>query len=133
MFRVVLDTNIFVSSIFWEKGNSHKIIGLVLDGRTRVFTSLSILQELEKVLRRDFEEPEGVIQRQLALIVSYAVVVRSSVKVQVVKEDPDDNKILECAMASKADYIVSGDKHLLALGSFRGIKIISARQFMDLF
>lgn len=64
MVKAVLDTNILVSSIFWEKGNPHKVVELALDKKIEVFTSTEILQELEKVLKRDFDEPDEMIQRQ---------------------------------------------------------------------
>lgn len=52
-------------------------------------------------------------------------------KLNIIKQDPDDNVILECAIEGKAGYIVSGDRHLLALKQYRGIKIITARQFIE--
>ena len=65
MIKAVFDTNIFVSSIFWEKGNPHRAVEFALEKKVRVFTSVEILQELERVLRRDFEEPDEMIQRQI--------------------------------------------------------------------
>ena len=94
MLKVVLDTNIFVSSIFW-RGNPHKVVRLALDKRIRVVTSVEILQELEKVLRRDFEQPDEMVHRQISLILEYATVIKTTVKIDVVKADPEDNKILE--------------------------------------
>ncbi len=131
MLRAVFDTNIFISSIFWKKGNPNKIVALALDKKIQVFTSLPLLQELAHVLRRDFNEPEPIIQRQLALILSYAVVVVPRVRIEVVKEDPEDNKVLECALSVKTDYVVSGDKHLLNLKGFKGVKIVSAKDFLE--
>ena len=132
MLKVVLDTNIFVSSIFWKKGNPHKVVELALDKKIHVFTSLEILQELEKVLRRDFEEPEEMIQRQISLILEYSTVINPSVKINIVADDPEDNKIIECAISCDADYIVTGDKHLLDLDEYRRIKIVTARKFTEI-
>ncbi|MDI6720960.1 MAG: putative toxin-antitoxin system toxin component, PIN family [Candidatus Aenigmarchaeota archaeon] len=132
MIKAVLDTNIFVSSIFWEKGNPHRIVELALDKKIEVFTSVEILQELEKVLKRDFDEPDELIQRQIGLIFEYSSVIVSGKKVNVIKADPDDNKILECALVSGADYIVSGDKHLLNIKEYEGTKIIKAREFVEI-
>ena len=132
MTKVVLDTNIFVSSIFWEKGNPHKIVEMALDKKIHVFTTIEILQELEKVLKRDFEEPDDLIQRQISLILEYATVVEPVVKLDAVKADSDDNKIIECAFTCGADYIVTGDRHLLDIINYNKIKIISSRIFLEL-
>ena len=132
MIKVVLDTNIFVSSIFWKKGNPHKIVELALDKKILSFTSLEILQELEKVLRRDFQETEEIIQRQIALILEYSTVVKPSARIYVVKDDPEDNKIVECAISCNADYIVTGDRHLLDVDEYEGIKIVKAKKLVDI-
>src|SRR3989344_2633847 len=110
MNKVVLDTNIFVSSIFWKNGNPHKIVANAIDRKIAVFTSAGILQEIEKVLRRDFGEPEELIARQIGLILEYATLAKPKIKLDVVKKDAEDNMILECAVACNADYVVSGDK-----------------------
>ena len=133
MLKVVLDTNIFVSSVFWEEGNPHKAVELALDGKIQVFASVAILEELEKVLRLDFEEPEDMVKRQVNLILQYAHLVKVEVSVNAVKEDPEDNKILECAIASGADYIVTGDRHLLKIGNYGETKIVTARTLVELF
>ncbi len=131
MLKVVLDTNIFVSSIFWGKGNPHMVVELALGRKIQVFVSIDILKELEKVLLRDFEEPPEMVARQLSLVLDYSVVIMPNVKIDVVKDDPDDNKILECAVACNADYVVTGDKHLLVFSAYEQIKIVSAKEFMD--
>ena len=132
MIKAVFDTNIFVSSIFWEKGNPHRAVEFELEKKVRVFTSVEILQELERVLRRDFEEPDEMIQRQIGLIVEYSDIVAVNRKVDAVKSDPEDNKILACAVSCDADYIVSGDRHLLELKEYESVKIVTAKQFVDI-
>ena len=131
MLNVVLDTNIYISSIFW-KGNPHKIVELAIDKKIRVFISVEILQELEKVLRRDFQEPDEIIHRQISLIFEYADVIKTNIKLDVVTADPEDNKIIECAVSCSADYIVTGDKHLLDLVEYKGVKIVSPRRFIEI-
>jgi len=132
VLRVVLDTNIFVSSIFWEKGNPHKVIELALDKKIQIFSSLAILEELEKILRRDFDEPDKMIHRQISLILEYARIIQVAVSLDVVKDDPEDDKIVECAASCNADYIVTGDKHLLNLKEYNRIKIISPRKLVEM-
>ena len=129
--KVVLDTNIFISSIFWS-GNPHKIIEFALDQQIEVYTSLEILAELEKVLRNDFEEDLEFIERQITLILEYSKVIQVHARVDVVKDDPDDNKIISCALAACADYIVSGDHHLFDLKEIFGIKILKPKEFLEL-
>jgi uncharacterized protein len=129
--KVVLDTNIFISSVLW-RGNPYKIIQLGLDKKINIFTSVAILKELEKVLKRDFKENEEFIKGQIDLILEYAIVVKTRSKVRIVNDDPDDNKVIECAVDSGADYIVSGDSHLLKIQNYRDIKIISAKDFLEI-
>ncbi|QQG38762.1 MAG: putative toxin-antitoxin system toxin component, PIN family [Candidatus Woesearchaeota archaeon] len=129
-FKVVLDTNVFISSIFW-RGNPHKIVELAVDKKIQIYTSPEILTELEEVLKRDFEEDHEFIERQVALILEYAKIVKPLKKVDFVKEDPEDNKIIECALTAKADYIVSGDQHLFFLKEIFGIKILKPKEFLD--
>jgi uncharacterized protein len=130
--KTVLDTNIFVSSIFWKNGNPHRVVELALDKKIDVFTSVEILQELEAVLKRDFDEPDDMIQLQTGFIFEYASVIMSDIRVDAVKEDPKDNKILACALACNADYIVTGDRHLLDIKEFKGTKIVTAREFVGI-
>lgn len=129
--KAVLDTNIFISSIFW-RGNPHKIIGLAIDKRIEIYTSPEILMELENVLKRDFHEEKEFVERQIALILEYSQIVKPTDKVRVVDSDPEDDKIIDCALCSKADYIISGDPHLFNLKEVFGIKILKPKEFIDL-
>lgn len=132
MLKVVLDANIYISSIFWELGNPHKIVEKALDKKFEAFTTLEILQDVEKVMRRDFDEPEEMIKRQISLILTYAEIVAPKYVGNVVKEDPDDDMILRCSARINAEYIVSGNKHLLKLKNFGNTKIVTAREFLDI-
>lgn len=129
--RVVLDTNIYISSVFWV-GKPHQIVELAINREIEVFISPQILEELERVLKRDFIEDHEFIESQIGLILEYAKIVRPLNTIQAVKDDPDDNKIIECAVASKADYIVTGDPHLLNLKEFDKIKIVTPDGFLGL-
>ena len=128
---VVLDTNIYVSSVFWV-GKPHTIVELAIDKKIDVYTSPEILAELENVLKRDFVEDHDFIESQIALILEYAKVVRPMNKTYIVKDDPDDNKIVECAITAGANYIVTGDPHLLKLKEVLGIKIVTADEFLKI-
>src|SRR3989338_4918403 len=87
MIKAVLDTNVFVSSIFWS-GPSHRVVLKALEKRIAVFISPQLLKELDRVLRRDFTQPDYFVHRQISLILDYATVVQSSLKLTVVKKDP---------------------------------------------
>lgn len=128
---VVLDTNVIISSIFWI-GNSHKIVNLAIEQKITNFTSPELLNELSKVLRKKFEVSEDKIEEQIALVAKYSQITEPKFKVKAVKEDPSDDKVLECALSCDANYIVSGNWHLLELGTYKGIKIVKPKEFLDL-
>jgi predicted nucleic acid-binding protein len=91
------------------------------------------MRELADVLRNDLKWLEPEIIAQLKLIARVAVIVSPDSELQAVTKDPDDDRILECALDGKADLVVSGDKHLTRLKSFRGIAIVRPADFMRLF
>ena len=85
--------------------------------------------ELSDVLRRDFGWADDGIQHELRTIARVAEVIQPRITLQVVEADPDDDRVLECAVAGNADLIVSNDRHLRGLGSFRGIAIVTGADF----
>ena len=89
-----------------------------------------MLDELAKVLRKKFNQPEESIQDQLALVANYSQITEPKIKINVVKDDPKDNIILECALACNADYVVSGDRHLFEMKEHKGIKIVKPAEFL---
>ena len=94
-------------------------------------TSPTLLDELDEKLLLKFEMPQDdatVIRRKLE---SVALLITPRTVLDVIKDDPDDNRVLECAAEGKADYIVSGDRHLLKLESYAGIPILNVRQFLS--
>lgn len=131
--KVVLDTNIFISGIFW-KGASNKVITNWREGRFTLITSLETISEIIKILK-DFKIklPDEMIKEWIDLIVRNSIIVEPKEKIDAVKDDPKDNIFIETAVAGNADYIVSQDNHLLKLKEFRGIKIISPEEFNELF
>ena len=128
---VVLDTNILISAIFW-RGNPYKVALNALKKKYSLYLSNEILNELEEKLSLKFKFPEDKIKDHIGILREYGRIIEPSIKIDVIKDDPDDNRVLECAVSCNADYIVSGDKHLLKLKEFRGIKIVKAKEFLDL-
>ena len=132
MLRVTADTNVIVSGLNFS-GNPRRILQMAEDGVIQLAISDAILDEVVKVLRREkFGWEEEEIRRSLRQISRFAEHVEPKQRIDVVTEDPSDNRILECAAASGSKYLVSGDKHLLKVGQYRGIKIVTLAEFVEI-
>ena len=127
--KVVLDTNIFISGIFW-RGSSNKVILNWKEGKFTLVTSLKAVSEIIKVLK-DFKIKlsDDMIKEWIDLIIRNSIIVEPKEKIAIVKDDSKDNIFIETAVAGNVDYIVSQDNHLLKLKEFRGIKIITPEEF----
>lgn len=128
--RVVLDTNILVSALLW-RGAPYRCLLAVLAGLADLVVSPPILEELRAVLMTKFRHPTRDADEAIGLIQAAADVVEISGELRVVPDDPDDDKFVETAQAGHAERIVSGDRHLLALGSASGVPVITAREFLN--
>jgi len=129
--RIVLDANIFISSFFWG-GNPRKIMERIIDGKDKLFVCKEILQETASVMARPkFNVSDEYIIRFIHSIEEIANHVTLTGIVQQVCRDSKDDKILECALLANADYIITGDVDLLILEEFRGIKIITANEYLN--
>jgi len=128
---VVADTNILISSVFWS-GNPYKIVQKAIDQEILIFVSDDILNEARSILRRDFEIEEQEIEDIINALVMFTHFVKPIRKIDFIKEDPDDNIILECAVSVRVDYIITGDDLLLKLKKFENTKIVGAKEFLDL-
>ena len=128
--RVVIDTNIFVSSFFG--GNPRKIIDLWRKGRITLCLSNDILDEYVKVLQRIGLQNEGELEELLSLFAKgfNMLFTTKTPKIKVIKDDPDDDKFIECAVALKAEVIITGDKAIKALSEYMGIRIMTPQQFL---
>lgn len=131
--RVVIDTNVFVSGIFWEGNFCSQIIDKWKNGEFVLVSSVEILDEFIRTMRNfKIQMPEDMIEEWRNLIFENSVMVEPTARVDVVEDDPDDNKFLEAGVAGRVDFVVSQDKHLLGVGSFRGIRIIGTEDFLGL-
>lgn len=93
----------------------------------------SILKEVERVLRRPkFGWPQDRIDEAMRQILTFAEHVEPTELIDIVKEDPSDNRILECAAASGSGYLVSGDRHLLRIGQYQGVRIVPPAEFVEI-
>jgi len=132
LISVVPDTNILVSGSIVPYGNPAFILDSWRAGKIQLVTSLEILDEFRRVMAENFDVPKDDIDFFSAFIIWKGIVVEPKQKIDIIKEDPSDNKILEAAIEGKADYIVSGDEHLKNIGSFEGIKIVSPAEFVKI-
>ena len=134
---VVLDTNMIISAVLSPTGTVAEIINLWEQEAFEVATSAALIAELRRALtyervRKFVKLTAEELERLLRFYTSAAIMVESEIKLDEVQEDPDDNRVLECALASQASYIVTGDNHLLKLGEFEGIVILSPAGFLTL-
>lgn len=130
---VVFDTNVLLSSTLWDGSVAQKLLFELIQSDIDICASLEILEEYQKVLRRDFDYADEDISRIMEKILSFVTLTKPKKKIDIVKADPDDNRILECAVESASKYIITYDKHLLNLGEHKGIKIIQPEKAMDIF
>ncbi len=131
--KIVIDTNVLISAAGW-KGNARKVLELCIEGNLLLLESPGMLEEIEDVLRRQKFKfiPRAEKKEFLKHLTSVSKMVHPKEKPKVIKEDPADDKFLWCALAGNAEFIVSGDSHLLALKEFRGIKILAPKDFLNL-
>ena len=131
MLRVVLDTNVLISAILF-RGKPRQILEKAIRGEIQLCISEPILEEFRGVLRRSrFDYSPEMVQIMLTELTGIANLVNPSRAIEVVSEDPADNRILECAVEAKASYIVTGDSHLLKLSRYGNIQILNAVAFLD--
>jgi len=129
--RIVLDTNVFISGVFFS-GPPYQILKTWRDGKVQLVISQEILEEYQRVGETLADQFPGVdLGPILEILTVKAKLTLSPSLPEPVSDDPDDDKFLACALASKAKLIVSGDKHLLNVSGYRGIDIIKPRQFVD--
>ena len=131
MIEVTADTNIYVSALVFA-GLPRQLLLAAEGDRIRLSISEAILQELRRVLLRKFAWSAEAVDEALLQLAGCTELVRPTETLDVIAEDPEDNRVLECAAAAGSRFIVSGDKDLLNLGQFRNIRIVKVADFMKL-
>ncbi|OPX83532.1 MAG: hypothetical protein A4E53_04617 [Pelotomaculum sp. PtaB.Bin104] len=130
--RITVDTNVLISALGWN-GAEAAIIEMVLDFELELCLSAQFLSEFYRVIKYPkFGFTDNEIDGFIGKLLPNVVLVSPSQNLYVVRADPDDNKIVECAVAGQSNYIISGDKHLLHLYEYEGIKILRASEFLHL-
>jgi len=135
--RVVVYTNVLVSGIISPHGPPRKILDLAIKETIEIVTSNVINIEVLKVLHREhiynkYHLTEETIDSITSFLYEGTIMTSDELIIVEIKDDPEDNKFLACAIEGRADYIVSGDKHLLSLKVFRGIKILNPKDFLEI-
>lgn len=128
--KAILDTNVLISAYVFPGGKPEAVYRLALEGRLEIGTSRTLLAEFGRVLGQKFGWIPDRVEAAVAQMTRIAAVVEPSEVVEVVSADPADDRVLEAARAFDADVIVSGDRHLLDLGTWSEIEIISPAEFI---
>lgn len=130
--RVVFDTNILISAVLSPTGKPFQCTALAKRGIITSITCEEILAEFKEKLifklKYESEKAESLIQE----IRAYSNVIKINNTLKIVNDDPDDDMVVECAILGQANYIITGDRHLLSLGNYNNIKIIKAVEFLSL-
>ena len=132
LMRVVLDTNTLISALLFH-GTASRLVALWQSGRFTLLVSRAILEEYLRVLaypkfRLTDQDIRGLVEEE---VLPYVVTVRVRLRLSVVRRDPEDNKFLECAVAGRAEYLVTGDQDLRELDSYRGVTILTVGEFLE--
>lgn len=135
MLKVVVDTNIWVSTLIKPHGYDARMIAEILRRGGEIFTTEEILAESREVALRPrikdkYHLTEDTVDQALAEVRLLTTIVHELPELKVIKEDPDDNVILACALQAAADYLLSYDPHLTNLSEYQGIRILTPRQFI---
>ncbi|MBI2109856.1 putative toxin-antitoxin system toxin component, PIN family [Candidatus Woesearchaeota archaeon] len=129
--RAIIDTNIFVSGIFWEGNFCSQIIDKWKNKKFELISSMDILEEFVETLRTfKIQMSDDMIEEWRNLIIENSIIVEPTIKLNVIKDDIDDNKFLEAGISGNADLIISQDKHLLKLKEYQGIYIVSPEEVL---
>ena len=132
--RAVLDTNVLISAVI-ATGTPHEIVVAGYSSEYQIVVSVATLLEFRETLHKypdRFGLSDREIQEEVETLRYFAEFVAPDVELDVADADPDDDKFLEAAVAGNAEYVVSGDQHLLDIDNFRGIDIVSPRTFYEI-
>jgi putative PIN family toxin of toxin-antitoxin system len=128
--KVVFDTNVLVSALVFPGGRGEAAVQRIVEEKDRLLLSKPILDELLGILGRKFARDAEALSHAAVFLTELSLSVKPRQRLHVVKDDPD-NRILECAVAGDADIIVTGDRALLALREYKGVRLISLRDYLD--
>ena len=128
--RVVFDSNIFISALIFPGSQADKAIQRILEGNDLLILSSVIIHQVLDVLSKKFSRDREELSKVAVNLADLALMVRPAIRLNILQDEPD-NRILECAVAGNADVIVTGDKAMLDLRIFEGVRIISLRDYLS--
>ena len=131
--KVTVDTNFLISATQWDYSVAHKLLKKLILSDAKIFMTQDILDETVEVLERDFGYSKNEAKNIIEKILLFVKMIEPKQKIDIIKDDPDDNKVIECAIESSSDYIVTYDWHLLKLKEYKGIKILKPEEILKEF
>jgi putative PIN family toxin of toxin-antitoxin system len=136
--KIVIDANLFAGALTKPFSNPGKILESIRDNEVELVLSPAIIREVKRILlfpkiRKYHRKTRQELDTFFEDILMFAWIVEGETKIDVIQNDPSDNKYLACALESEADFMISGDRHLLQIKEFHGIQIINPKKFLRLF
>ena len=125
---VTFDTNVLLSATLWDGSVAQKLLFDLIRQGVKIYSTTEILSEYQEILKRDFDFSDTEVSEIMGKVLAFVTLVSPQTKIKAVKNDPDDDVIIECAFESESKYIITYDKHLLNLKEFRGIRIIKPEE-----
>lgn len=129
--RAVLDSNVLISGFAFPGGTPHHVLQALVRGEITAVVSPHILGEVEQVLRGKLAVPEPMVRDAIGLLRERCELVDPTATAAVADLSPDDNRVLDCAVAGKAEYLITGDRGIQRLRDFEGIAIVSPIEFVE--
>jgi uncharacterized protein len=130
---VTFDTNVLLSATLWDGSVAQKLLYDLIKQNVTIYSSLAIVSDYEKILRRDFYFSDEEIADLLEKVISFVTIIHPKKKVTFIERDPDDDTIIECAVAAGAKYIITYDKDLLVKKEYENIRIIRPEEARAIF
>jgi putative PIN family toxin of toxin-antitoxin system len=140
MIRAVFDTNVFISALFNPKRPPAQLLELGLQGKIKFIVSPQLIGEIERVLAypkvkkllKKRKTNPAEIKKALAKVLKLAVLTPGELRLEAIADDPANDMVLACALEGNADYIVSGDHHLLDLRDYQGVQIVAPAELLKM-
>ena len=130
---ITFDTNVLLSPTFLHGSVAQKLLFDLIRQGIKIYSTTEILSEYQEILKRDFDFSDDEVSEIIEKVLAFVTLVNPQTKIKAVKDDPDDDIIIECALESKSKYLITYDKHLLNLKEFRGIRVIKPEEARAIF
>ena len=128
--KITADTNFLVSATQWDYSVAYKLLLELIKKNAQIFTTKDILDEFSEIMARDFQYTNEETSKITEILLAFITLIQTTSKINAVKEDLDDNKVIECAIDSNSEFIITYDNHLLKIKEFQGIKIVTPEELL---